>query len=234
MIKKCDKCNLEFPATIEFFHKRKSIKCGFNSGCKKCVSLLAEKAREFNTINNIQKTCAKCKNTFPATNQFFSNQNVKKDGLRVHCVKCRLDPDARWRRLPHGQRVSVQENSRRIMARRNADPIKKLVHGCRRRVLCAVKAANVRKHLKTMELIGCSPAFLKEYLESLFKPNMSWSNHGEGAGDKELGWEIDHIKPCASFDLSKPEEQLKCFNYQNLQPLWRHENRAKKHYYSEE
>ncbi|GAF80419.1 unnamed protein product, partial [marine sediment metagenome] len=33
-----------------------------------------------------------------------------------------------------------------------------------------------------------------------------------------------HINPCAKFDLSKPEEQQKCFNYKNLQPLWAKDN----------
>lgn len=45
---------------------------------------------------------------------------------------------------------------------------------------------------------------------------MSWDNYGE--------WEIDHIKPCCSFDLSLPENQLACFNYQNTRPLWRVDN----------
>ena len=31
----------------------------------------------------------------------------------------------------------------------------------------------------------------------------------------------------ASFDLSKPSEQKKCFNYTNLQPLWAEENLKK-------
>jgi len=50
---------------------------------------------------------------------------------------------------------------------------------------------------------------------------MSWLNYGIG------GWEIDHIKPCCHFDLSKPEEQEKCFHYSNLRPLWATENRSK-------
>ena len=43
---------------------------------------------------------------------------------------------------------------------------------------------------------------------------MTWKNHGL------KGWHIDHIIPCAAFDLTKEEEQKKCFHYSNLQPLW--------------
>jgi hypothetical protein len=35
------------------------------------------------------------------------------------------------------------------------------------------------------------------------------------------------VVPCASFDLTKPEEQFKCFHYTNLQPLWAKENLRK-------
>ena len=48
---------------------------------------------------------------------------------------------------------------------------------------------------------------------------MSWDNYGD--------WHIDHIRPCCSFDLSKIEEQEKCFHYSNLQPLWAEENMTK-------
>jgi len=68
----------------------------------------------------------------------------------------------------------------------------------------------------TVKLLGCDIDFLKVYLNNLFTEGMSWKNYGK--------WEIDHIKPCASFDLSKPEEQRKCFHYTNLQPLWENEN----------
>jgi hypothetical protein len=71
----------------------------------------------------------------------------------------------------------------------------------------------------TLELIGCSIEFFKQHLESQFKDGMSWSNYGK--------WEIDHIIPCASFNLSNSNEQKKCFNYKNLQPLWWEENRTK-------
>ena len=70
-----------------------------------------------------------------------------------------------------------------------------------------------------MKLLGCSSEFLRQHLERQFKPGMSWENHGQ--------WHLDHIKPCASFDLSKPEQQRICFNYKNLQPLWAIDNMKK-------
>jgi hypothetical protein len=58
-------------------------------------------------------------------------------------------------------------------------------------------------------------------LQSKFKEVITWENHGKYAGH------IDHIIPCASFDLTDPEQQKKCFHYTNLQPLWAHENLSK-------
>ena len=79
----------------------------------------------------------------------------------------------------------------------------------------------LRKTLKsnsTMKLVGCTLPELKQYLENKFQIGMSWENHSY------RGWHIDHIIPCASFDLSKQEEQKKCFHYTNLQPLWGKDN----------
>lgn len=72
------------------------------------------------------------------------------------------------------------------------------------------------KHKTTLNLLGCSVEQLWIHLEKQFLPGMTRENHGL--------WHIDHIKPCASFDLSKPEEQQKCFNFSNLQPLWAEDN----------
>ena len=64
---------------------------------------------------------------------------------------------------------------------------------------CSI-ASRIRETIKskrTLEIIGCSLIELKEHLESQFKEGMSWDNYGV------KGWHIDHIKPCALFDLSK-------------------------------
>jgi hypothetical protein len=41
-------------------------------------------------------------------------------------------------------------------------------------------------------------------------------------------WHIDHIMPCAIFDLTRPEHQKRCFHFSNLQPMFASKN-LKKH-----
>ena len=89
----------------------------------------------------------------------------------------------------------------------------------RNRIGRAIKLDSGRKLVKTMEMLGCDIAFFKEYIASKFTNGMDWGNYGE--------WHIDHIIPCSYFDLSKPENQLKCFNYSNMQPLWAKDNLIK-------
>jgi hypothetical protein len=77
------------------------------------------------------------------------------------------------------------------------------------------------KAYKSQELLGASWVVCKEWIEKQFKPGMSWNNYGLH------GWHIDHIRPCASFDLTDPIQQKQCFHYTNLQPLWASENLSK-------
>ena len=85
------------------------------------------------------------------------------------------------------------------------------------------------KSKKTLDLLGCNIEQLRKHLASKFTKRMSWDNYGTGYNGKGMEqWHIDHIIPCASFDLSKPSEQKKCFHYTNLQPLWAKDNLRKK------
>jgi hypothetical protein len=101
--------------------------------------------------------------------------------------------------------------------KRETDPIFRMVSNIRRRILSALKGKN--KSANTMKLLGADVEQVWKHLESTFKPGMTKENHGK--------WHVDHIRPCSSFDLSKPEEQAKCFHYTNLQALWAHENLSK-------
>ena len=99
------------------------------------------------------------------------------------------------------------------------DPEFKLLRTLRSRLRSALKSKNAIKSTKTLDLIGCSTSFLMGYLDAKFTEGMTWENHGE--------WHIDHIKPCAKFNLLIEDEQRKCFHYTNLQPLWAKDNLSK-------
>lgn len=105
-----------------------------------------------------------------------------------------------------------------VNARRDADPGFKLRMNLRHRIWSALQAGEASKSGGIQELVGCSAANLMEHLQSQFTDGMSWESYGRG------GWHVDHIRPCASFDLTDPEHQRQCFHYTNLQPLWAADN----------
>ena len=77
----------------------------------------------------------------------------------------------------------------------------------------------------SFSLVGCPVGFLRSYIEGKFEKGMTWDNYG--------AWHVDHIRPCASFDLSDKEQVLQCFNWRNLQPMWASENSSKGSYYAQ-
>jgi hypothetical protein len=126
----------------------------------------------------------------------------------------------------HKQKISLAKGGTGIIYKNKNDYFKnqrkidinfKIREYLRSRIWHALKGKN--KSESTMKLLGCHIDLLRLYLQSKFQPGMSFSNYGK--------WHIDHIIPCARFDLSKPEEQKICFNYKNLQPLWAEENLKK-------
>ena len=93
----------------------------------------------------------------------------------------------------------------------------------RRRIstrICNAVRGFAGKCSSTPDLIGCSIDRLKEHLASKFSPGMSFKNYGK--------WEIDHVVPCAKFNLALESEQRACFHYTNLQPLWKVDNLSKR------
>jgi hypothetical protein len=114
------------------------------------------------------------------------------------------------------EKVAKRRNIYHIL-RKQRDIKYKILCNLRTRLYLALKGNP--KSFTTMKLVGCSIEKLKNHLQNKFKSGMSWANYGK--------WEIDHIIPCTKFDLSKSNDQRKCFHYTNLQPLWAKDNLRK-------
>ena len=182
------------------------------------------------------KICTKCKQEFPATKDNFHAEKNGNLGLRADCKKCRNKVSKKWRennneynksRLAKWRRnnpdygktwesKNKKERKEQRRERFKKNPALKIVANLRTRLYHVIIG---RKSAPTMKLIGCDIQSLRNHLESLFEEGMNWDNYGD--------WHIDHIKPCAAFDLSQPDQQKKCFHYSNLQPLWAEDNLRK-------
>lgn len=117
--------------------------------------------------------------------------------------------------------ISEEESSPtgRMRKRRKADIRFRVICNMRSRLHEALRSIKGKK--RTIDWLGCSPEFLKQYLESKFQPGMTWENYGLN------GWHIDHIFPLGKIDLSNEQQISKATNYTNLQPLWAVDNLKK-------
>ncbi len=109
-----------------------------------------------------------------------------------------------------------QVNARKAQRRRD-EPFYRAMLNCRSRLKAALRQQHAWKAARRM--IGCTPRELKAHLESLFTQGMSWANYGQ--------WHVDHVNPCARFDLTSEAQQRMCFHFSNLQPLWAADNWSK-------
>ncbi len=153
-----------------------------------------------------------------ANKEYYKKYNKKyqaanKEKLREQKKKYNAAPENKERR-----------NKRRRNRYKNDDKYR-LTRILRRRFSTALKSQNTKKNTHVLQLTSCTMDFLRDYLSQQFEKGMTWNNHGD--------WHIDHRKPCASFDLTKEEEQRKCFHYTNLKPLWGSENIQKRDTFNE-
>lgn len=68
-----------------------------------------------------------------------------------------------------------------------------------------------------LRALACNQIKLGQHIESQFTEGMCWEKYGQ--------WEVDHIIPLSAANDSA--NIIRLCNYQNLQPLWRRENRKK-------
>jgi len=101
-LKKCFTCHQYFPATNEYFYKRKTNVDGLSNYCKKCSSIYhktyrrkhetieRKKERIINKIlkKNSWKICNKCNKIYPAKSKYFFKHNTGSFGLDSYCKEC--------------------------------------------------------------------------------------------------------------------------------------------------
>lgn len=153
--------------------------------------------------------------------RYRENAEVVKAERKVYYRKNKENIILAYNKYLEKNKNKVRKTQRLNHAKRKkADISYVLIKGLRARVSAAIKRGG-KKCNTTTELVGCTMSELTAHLEKQFTDGMTWDNYSF------MGWHIDHIIPCASFDMSDIEEQKKCFHYTNLQPLWAKDNLKK-------
>lgn len=188
-----------------------------------------------------EKRCTRCQIVKPL-DQF----NPRKDrpiGVVPHCRDCDKKRVKRYQQSEHGKRVLLAysrlpevkatrrkwritpngkaSSYRSFAKKRKTDLNFRIGLNLRGRLNDALGRRRSYKLKGALKLLGCSVPDFRIYLESLFESGMTWENYGR------RGWHIDHVVPCALFDLSKLDHQRRCFHFSNMQPMWWLENLSK-------
>lgn len=137
----------------------------------------------------------------------------------LHALKeAGIDTTKRRNYFKPSDSLTISETRKARWREKMAIPSARIRKTVMNRIWSAMKNQRVNG-VGSFSLVGCPVEFLRSYIEGKFETGMSWDNYG--------AWHVDHIRPCASFDLSDKEQVLQCFNWRNLQPMWASENISK-------
>ena len=105
--------------------------------------------------------------------------------------------------------------------RKHNDPTYKLIANFRTAIYTVLKENNMDKYGHYFDILRYSPEELVVHLENQFTEGMEWDNYGE--------WHVDHRLPITSFKFQEvgDNEFMRCWELNNLQPMWGDENISK-------
>ena len=87
------------------------------------------------------------------------------------------------------------------------------------RIRKTIKKYNLNIIFSYDEMIGCNRNEFKNYIYNNLLEGMTLDNFGK--------WEMDHIIPISEFKVENLNEIKTCFNYTNIKPMWKIDNRQK-------
>jgi hypothetical protein len=166
---------------------------------------------------------------------YLKNKDILSEKARVYrnnpYVKAKKKITDKLYREKNKDKINATKEKRKDITREKArirsneksktDISYRILKNLRSRIRFALKKGQIKKADTTENLLGCTVPEFKAYFTSLFTNDMSWNDFMAGK------IHIDHIIPCAKFDLTNEEEQRICFHYTNLQPLWSTDNLKK-------
>lgn len=202
-MKKCSECQLE--KETDQFYKNKSKQDGLSSECKNCIKQARQQKYDAN----------------PDQERERSKKN------RKHNPKYYVEKTKQWR-INNPDRVKEARNKYQKSKWYN-DPTYKLRQTLSKLINQGLKLNNSSKSGKSSsKYLSYSFLELKQHLEKLFEPWMTWENWGaynsttwDDNDPMTWTWQIDHIIPQSTFKYTSmnSKEFQDCWALSNLRPL---------------
>ena len=228
MNKSCSKCGEN--KDVSFFYIKNKEFNVYRSRCKECESkyrvkykpIRTDKSREYD--NNRRRDSYDEEAKLKKKN-YRDNNKKKISDYQKEYIKDNKEKRSKQRKNYYKEnKVKVKAQKKLWTTNKmKTDPLYKLKVTIRNNISETFKRKGYSKNSHTEEILGCSFNDLKLYLESMFKPWMTWKNKGLYNGELDYGWDIDHIIPVSS--AITVDELIKFNHYTNLQPLCGYYNR---------
>lgn len=158
--------------------------------------------------------CADCGEHLPYYNFYFDPSYNK--GRRNNCKSCA--------RVKMTSAQPIKKTPSRFIATYTSSIKDSLTK--KNKEYCILTATQIWHLIETH--LGYNKDDLVKHIESKFTKRMKWSNHGRPENPNEFRWQLDHIKPRASFSYTsiKDDDFKECWSLENFMPI-----EAKMNYY---
>jgi hypothetical protein len=217
-MKECNMCNKNLKR--EEFNRRNTTSDGLCNTCRKCYNSSRKSKKIIVSETHINKICNTCNKLKSLAD--FGTCSKSNDKHFHRCKECQKPREWTKDKQKLSEKKYCNNNKEKLQEkwRKRSENIQfRVKQRLSARIKSALKEVYLRKTNRTYEYIGCSYDFLKKWIEYQFQNEMTWNNIGL--------WHIDHVIPCASFDLTKSESISECFSWKNLRPCWAEENMIK-------
>jgi hypothetical protein len=227
----CKGCNKE--KDLDDFFRLKYSHDGRQHYCKNCGSAKSAKYLKDRIPKRYVELTRICKDCKIEMDIEMFNKNCQAHNGRLPicktCAKNRLVKNRSKTKYKPRERSNEDRESaknkrrewhrRRHQIRKATDPIYDIKRRLKFRIHHLMKKMDCVKSQTSMKLLGCTIQFFKEWIESQFPDDMSWADR--------KSFHLDHVRPCASYNLLNPDEQKQCFSWMNYRPMWATENLSK-------
>ena len=248
-MKTCSKCGIEKP--FEEFYKNKARYDGYCGYCKECDN---EKGKKYHSLNRHKRKEYRERNkeriNFKKREYYLKNKeyinkidkeyrqknNTKikeyqKEYRDANKEKRKIEGKKYW--IDNKEKINEQRKEYRVNNKEKIqkyhreyykiklkiNPNFKLNRSMGYGIWDSLRGNKNGKHWETF--VDYTQEDLRVHLENQFKDGMTWENYGK--------WQVDHKIPKSIFNITTAKSKgfKKCWNLNNLQPMWAEENNKK-------